>query len=197
MSPKKKQQEQKISDFEKFQIKAGYYLEMLEKRITEEQQKLNKLEELIRKAAERKDKLVLMEALRLRKTIERNLRTHLGLYRKIRVILENVQKAQELMGVSEILKEGQTLLEATTSVLQPESIELTTAAIEESIEKIHEAESILAEDIEIEEEEDIEEEAEKLIAEFSLPKIKSKTKKVSEEEKEEDLLSELKRITES
>jgi len=197
MSPKKKQQERKISDFEKFQIKAGYYLEMLEKRITEEQQKLNKLEELIRKAAERKDKLVLMEALRLRKTIEKNLRMHLGLYRKIRVILENVQKAQELIGVSEILKEGQILLETTTSVLQPESIELTTAAIEESIEKIHEVESILAEDIAIEEEEDIEEEAEKLIAEFSLPKLKSKVKKVSEKEKEEDLLSELKKIAES
>lgn len=176
------------SSIDRFLVRAQYWLDYLEKRIATYQGKLKKLDNIIKIAAKRKDKDLIIESLKARKIVKANLSRYMGIYRNIQILINRMETAQMIKGSAEVLSEGKAILDALSSEMPPEKVIEVIEGLRTSLTKIEEAaevasEPLMASELEEFDEEDLEAEAEKIIAEQTLPKVEK-------EEKEEELVSE-------
>ncbi len=187
------------SNIDKFLVRAQYYLDFLEKRITLYQNKLRKIDRIIKIAAKRKDKDLIIESLKARRTIKSNLNMYMGIFRNIQLLINKIETAQMVKGSARVLEEGKAIIDQLSSDMPPEKMVEVMEGIRESLTNISEAAEIASEpiaDVNLEEldEEELEAEADKIIAEQSLPAVKQEEK---EEVEEKDLEKELRNILES
>jgi len=186
---------------EKFLVRAQYWLDYLEKRIAVYQNKLRRLDRIIRIAAKKKDKDLIIESLKAKRTIKSNLNMYMGMFRNIQLLINKMETAQLVKESAKVLEEGRTIIDKLSSDMPPEKMIEVMEGIRESLTSINEAAEIASEpitDVTLEEldEEELEAEADKIIAEQTLPKVKQEEKK-EEEIEEKDLEKELRDILES
>jgi len=168
---------------QKYLVQANYYLDVLEKRIRVYRSKLRKVNKIVRAAAQRGEKGLLIEALRSQKMIKRKLATYMGIHNNIQLIVSKIEDEQFVKAFVGLMKEGKNILELVRKDVAPDELEEIRVELEDMISSAGETEKIIAEPLSegMPSEEDIEEEAEKLIAEASLPTIEEKeTKKEAE-----------------
>ncbi|MHA1589270.1 MAG: Snf7 family protein [Candidatus Njordarchaeales archaeon] len=187
---RKKKEEQPLQDaIEKFYVQANNVLDMLEKRISLFYKKLSRLRKVIEEAAKSGEKDILVEALRAQKSINAQLKQHLGWYRNIQQILSKIEMAQMTRISTTLLERGRDILERISEQLSPERVEEVMAGLEEAVAKIETSTKISAEPLSLEEPTDteLEEEADKLIAKFSLPSPEKEEKEKRRDELEKEL----------
>ncbi len=196
----KKKEEALGTDLDRFLVRAQYWLDFLEKRIRVYQNKLRRLDSVIKRAARRGEKHIVIEGLKARRILRSNLERYLGMYRNIQVVMSKIEIAQIIKGSTQVLSEGKEIIEKMSEEMPPEKVISVMDELRDAISKIEESASVAAEPlttISLEEldEEEIEAEAERIIAEQSLPSLSEKEEK--EEVKKEDLEKELREIIES
>lgn len=197
---KSKKETTNSSDIERFQVRAQYVLDTLEKRISLCQNKLRRIDRVIEIAARRKNKDLIIESLKARRSVKAELNMYLGMFRNIQLVLSKIETTQLVKGSAEILEEGRAIIDKISSDIRPEKMVEVMEGIRESLSSIDEAAEIVSEpitDIALEEldEEELEAEADKIIAEKTLPKVERESKE--EEIEDKDLEKELRDILES
>ncbi|MHA1617580.1 MAG: Snf7 family protein [Candidatus Njordarchaeales archaeon] len=187
---RKKRDARSLQDkIDKFYTQASTVLDILEKRISVFYKKLSKLRKIIEEAARSGEKEILIEALRAQKTLNNQLKQHLGWYRNIQQILSRIEMAQMTKISTSLLEQGREILESISEQLSPERVEEVMAGLEEAVGRIETATKISAEPLSLEEpaETELEEEADRLIAEYSLPTTNEKEQKKKREVLEKEL----------
>lgn len=185
---------------ERFMVRAQYWLDFLEKRITIYQNKIRRLDRIIKIAAKKKDKDLIIESLKAKKRLKADLNVYMGMFRNIQLILNRMETAQLVKESAKVLEEGKVIIDKLSTDMSPEKMVEVMEGIRESLTNISEAAEIASEpisDLSLEEfdEDELEAEAEKIIAEHTLPKVKKEGKE--EEIEEKDLEKELRDILES
>ncbi len=185
---------------DKFLVRAQYWLDFLEKRIAIYQNKLRRLDKIIKIAAKRKDKDLIIESLKARKRIKSDLNMYMGIFRNIQLIINRMETAQLVKESAKVLEEGKIIIDQLSSDMSPEKMVEVMEGIRESLTSIDEAAEIASEpisDVTLEEfdEEELEAEADRIIAEQSLPSVKQEA--TEEEIEEKDLEKEIREILES
>ncbi len=186
---KKKKKTTNVDDVDRYIVQANYYLNLLEKRIRVFRRKLEKIERVKIIAAKKKQKEILIEALRSERILKTKLKNYLGMHQSLQQVVGKIADIEIVKGITELFKEGGTMLKELSREVSPEAAEAAKLEVEDAIADISEAETVLGEPVSVEdlEEEDLEEEAEKLIAEASLPKINEKEEEISVEDLERQL----------
>jgi len=197
---KKKSSSRKEIDVDRFLVRAQYWLDYLEKRIAVYQNKLRRLDKIIKIAAKKRDKDLIIESLKARRIIKSNLNRYMGIFRNIQLLINKMETAQLVKGSAEVLAEGKAILDALSEEMPPEKVIEVIEGIRGSLTRIEEAAELASEplttmDLEEFDEEDLEAEAERIIAEQTLPKVEKEEE--AEKIKEEDLEKEIREILES
>ncbi len=181
----KKESNKKEKQIQNYLAKVNHYLDILDKRISVYYDQLEKVSRLIDLAAQRKEKDLLVKALRARNQLKKNLKFYLGQREDLNSIVGKIQQSRGIKDYEWFMKEGREIMEEIKP--SPETIERGKVEVGETMDEMETAISIISEPISESGFDDLEGEAERLMAEKSLPDVEQPSKEEIKHEEESEI----------
>lgn len=170
-------------DVKVYLAKVNHYLDLLDKRIDAYHEKIRTVSRIIDLAAKRKEKSLLVRALRAKKRLKKRLEFYMGQQQDLRELTWNIQQTQTTEDYTKLMKAGKEIINTTKTA--PEDVEQVKVGVNDTMAQMEETRDIVAEPLGGSEIEDFETKAEELMAEKSLPKVEESTEEIEEKKEKE------------